>query len=89
MINKGILKFLEKKEAMVIDENPFPLLASVNIVAIDLWPMLNAKKVGRFLYRFFYATSHARQSGIQKKKKKKQYRKTPSMDCLESSKSNN
>ena len=36
MINKGILKFLEKKEAMVIDENPFPLLASVNIVAIDL-----------------------------------------------------
>ena len=29
-INKGILKFLEKNEAMVVDENPFPLVASVN-----------------------------------------------------------
>ena len=36
MINKGILKFLEKKEVMVIDEDPFPLAASTNITATDL-----------------------------------------------------
>ena len=26
-INKGILKFPEKKKAMVVDEDPFPLVA--------------------------------------------------------------
>ena len=34
MISKGILKFLEKKEAMVVDEDPFPPVASVNITAM-------------------------------------------------------
>lgn len=29
-IRKGILKFLEKKEAMVVDEDLFPLVAIVN-----------------------------------------------------------
>ena len=48
MINKGILKFPEKKEVMVIDEDPFPLVASVNIAATDLRAMLNAKKDERF-----------------------------------------
>ena len=43
-----MLKFPKKNEAMVIDEDPFPQVASVNIAAIDLRTMLNAKKVGRF-----------------------------------------
>ena len=47
-INKGILKFLEKKEAMVIDKDPFPPAASINIAATDLRAFLNRKKVGRF-----------------------------------------
>ena len=44
----GILKFLEKIEAMVIDEDPFPPVESINIAASDLRAMLNVKKVGRF-----------------------------------------
>ena len=48
MINKGILKFPEKKEAMVIDDDPFLLITSINIVATDLRVMFNAKKVRRF-----------------------------------------
>ena len=47
-INKGILKFHKKKEAMVIDEDPFPPVATINIAATDLRAMLNAKKAGRF-----------------------------------------
>lgn len=48
MINKGILKFLEKKEVMVINEDPFQMVASINIVvATDLRTALNAKKVRR------------------------------------------
>ena len=39
MINKGILKFPEKKEVMVIDKDPFPKLASINIVATDFHQM--------------------------------------------------
>ena len=35
-INKGILKFLDKKEAMEIDEDPFPLVASINTTSFDL-----------------------------------------------------
>ena len=48
MINKGILKFLEKNEAMLIDEDPFPSVALVNIVATDVRAMLNGKKDERF-----------------------------------------
>ena len=48
MINKGILKFPEKKKVMVIDEDPFPPVASVSIVATDLRAMLNKKKDKRF-----------------------------------------
>ena len=45
---KGILKFPEKKEAMVIDEDPFPPVALINIAATDLRALLNAKKVEGF-----------------------------------------
>ena len=48
MINKGILKFLEKKEAMVVDEDPFPLVALVNIAVMDLRAFLNEKKDEKF-----------------------------------------
>ena len=48
MINKGILKFLEKKGSMVIDEDPFPPVASVNIDAFDMRAVLNEKKNERF-----------------------------------------
>ena len=47
-INKRILKFLEKNEVMVNDEDPIPLVASINLVATDLKAMLNAKNDGRF-----------------------------------------
>ena len=47
-INKRILKFHKKKEAMVIDEDPFPPEATINTVATDLRAMLNAKKAERF-----------------------------------------
>ena len=47
-INKGILKFPEKKETMVIDEDPFLLVASVNIAATDLRVVLNEKKDKKF-----------------------------------------
>ena len=47
-INEGILKFLEKNEAMLIDEDPFPPVASINIVATNLRAVLNAKNAGRF-----------------------------------------
>ena len=48
MINKGILKFPKKKEALVIDEDHFPPVASVNIVTTDLKVVLNAKNEERF-----------------------------------------
>ena len=48
MINKGFLKFLEKKEAMVVDEDPFPPMASINIAATDLRSILNEKEDEKF-----------------------------------------
>ena len=47
-INNGILKFPKKKEAMVIHEDSFPPVTSINIVATNLRAFLNAKKVKRF-----------------------------------------
>ena len=47
MINKGKLKFLEKQEAMVVDEDPFPPVASINIAAMDL-RVLNEKEDEKF-----------------------------------------
>ena len=40
------MKFPEKKEVMVVDEDPFPPAASINIA--DLRAMLNEKKDERF-----------------------------------------
>ena len=37
-----ILKFLEKKEATMIDEDPFLPVASINIAATDLRVLVNA-----------------------------------------------
>ena len=48
MINKGILKFPEKKEAVVVDEDPFPPVALVNIATTDLRAILNEKKDEKF-----------------------------------------
>ena len=47
-INKGILKFPEKNEAIVVDENPFPLVASINIAATDLRAVLNENEDEKF-----------------------------------------
>ena len=47
-IKKGILKFLEKKEVMVVDEDLFPPMALVNIVATDLRAVLNEKEDEKF-----------------------------------------
>ena len=43
-INKGILKFPEKKEAMLVDEDPFPPVANVNAATFDLREVLNAMR---------------------------------------------
>ena len=43
-----MVKALGGKEAMTIDEDPFPPTASINIAATDSRAMLNAKKAGRF-----------------------------------------
>ena len=43
-----MVKPLGGKEATVIDEDPFPPVASINIAATDSRAMLNAKKVERF-----------------------------------------
>ena len=47
-INKGILKFPEKKEAMVVDEDPFPQMDLVNIPATDMRVHLNEKEDKKF-----------------------------------------
>ena len=43
-IDKGILKFPDKKEAMAIDEDPFPLVASINTASFDLIALMESKK---------------------------------------------
>ena len=43
-INKKILKFHEKKEAMMIDEDSFPPVASINTIAFDLRALIDSKK---------------------------------------------
>ena len=50
-INKGILKFPDKKEAMAIDEDSFPLVASVNTTSFDLIALIEFKKVGELTPR--------------------------------------
>ena len=50
-INKGILKFLDKKEAMEIDEDLFPLVASINIASFDLRALIESKKAGKLYPR--------------------------------------
>ena len=48
MINKELLKFPEKKEAMVVDEDPFPLVSSISITATDLRVALNENEDENF-----------------------------------------
>ena len=46
-INKGILKFHDKKETMAIDEDLFPSLALVNTTSFDLRALIESKKAGK------------------------------------------
>ena len=47
-INKGILKFPDKKKkTMAIDEDHFPLVASVNTTSLDLRAFIESKKTGK------------------------------------------
>ena len=46
-INKGILKFPNKKETTEIDEDPFLPIASVNTTSFDLRALIESKKVGK------------------------------------------
>ena len=46
-INKGILKFPNKKEAMEIDKDPFLLVASVNTASFVLRALIKSKKAGK------------------------------------------
>ena len=51
-INKGILKFPEKKKkVMAIDENHFPPVASINTASFDLRALIESKKVGKLSLR--------------------------------------
>ena len=43
-INKGMLKFPERKDAMLIEEDPFPPIATVNTIDADLRTFLDLKK---------------------------------------------
>ena len=43
-INKGILKFLKKKETMLVDKDHFPPVANVNATIFDLREVLNARR---------------------------------------------
>ena len=46
-ITKGILKFPNKKEAMAIDEYPFPPVALINTASFDLRALIESKKAGK------------------------------------------
>ena len=43
-INRGVLKFSERKDAMLIEEDPFPPIATVNTIDADLRTFLDLKK---------------------------------------------
>ena len=43
-INKGILKLPDKKKAIAIDEDPFPLVASINTASFDLRALMESNK---------------------------------------------
>ena len=47
MINRGILKFPDKKETMAIDGDPFPLVASVNTASFNLRALIESKNAGK------------------------------------------
>lgn len=40
-INKGALKFLEKKKTVIVDKDSFPLVATVNVSTTDLRSLIN------------------------------------------------
>ena len=46
--NEVIVKPLGRKKVMVIDENPLPPAASINIDVTNSRAMLNVKKAGKF-----------------------------------------
>ena len=46
-INKGILKFPDKNEAMTIDKDPFSLVSSINIAIFNLRALMESKKAGK------------------------------------------
>ena len=46
-INKWILKFPDKKEAMEIDEDLFLLVASINTASFNLRALIESKKAGK------------------------------------------
>ena len=50
-INKWILKFHDKKEAMAINEDPFPPVTSINIASFDLRPLIKSKNAGKLSTR--------------------------------------
>ena len=43
-INKGVLKFPEKKETILVDKDPFPPVATVNTATFDLRSLINHKR---------------------------------------------
>ena len=47
----GYLSSLKKKETLVIDEDPFPLLALVNTTSFNLKALIESKKAGKLSQR--------------------------------------
>ena len=50
-INKGTLKFLDKKETMAIDEDPFPPVAPINTTSFDIKALIESKKAEKLSLR--------------------------------------
>ena len=48
---KGYSSSLTKKEAMAIDEDPFPPVASINTANSDLREFIESKKAGKLSLR--------------------------------------
>ena len=57
-INKGILKFPDKREIMAIDEDHFPPVASINTTSFDLRASIESKKEGKLSPRKVWVSKY-------------------------------
>ena len=58
MINKGILKFPDKKEVKAIDEDHFPPIASINTTSFDMRALIESRNEGKLSPREVWVTKY-------------------------------